>query len=529
VIEHAWLIPIALFGASLLMSEGMITPAISVLGAVEGLEVVAPGGGIDDWVVPITVAILIGLFLVQRRGTAGIGQLFGPVMVVWFLAIAAAGIPWIFAHPHILWAVDPRHAITFFLHNGPEGFFVLGSVVLCITGGEALYADMGHFGRRPIRIAWFALVLPALMINYMGQGAILLHGPASAHEHPFYALVNGTVFLIPMVIIATCAAVVASQALISGSFSIARQAIQMGYLPRMTIVHTASEMEGQIYIPQINWLLMVACVLLVLTFGSSSALAAAYGMSVMGTMTITSVLFLIAGAYRWGLPKVVPLVIAFLVVDLAFLAANTVKIPTGGWVPLAIAAVMLTVMLTWKKGRERLAQYLRSASVPLDHFLDDIAARSPHRVDGTAVFMTSAPMGTPPVLLHHFKHNKVLHEQIVLLSVVSEDQPFVARAERVQVEKLRHGFWRVTAHYGFMQTPRVTDILKSCHQRGLHTNRDDTSFFLGRETLVLTKKGGMALWRKMLFAVLSRNSRPATDFFQLPPNRVVEMGMQIEL
>ncbi|MDQ3033704.1 MAG: potassium transporter Kup [Myxococcota bacterium] len=515
----------ALFGTSLLCSEGMLTPAISVLAAVEGIGGIAPALG--RFVIPLALIILVLLFLVQKRGTGKVGSVFGPIMVLWFSTLGIVGIYWIAQNPSILFALSPHHAALYFARNGFEGFWILGSVVLCITGGEALYADLGHFGRLPMRMAWFTIVMPGLVLNYFGQGAMLLAYPERAADS-FYSLAQGAM-RIPLVLLATAATVIASQALISGTFSLTRQAIQLGYLPRLEIRHTSSETEGQIYVPEMNRLLMVACIGLVLVFQSSSSLAAAYGMSVMGTMTITSVLFFIVARRWWGRGKALALCILMLSIDIPFLMANVDKLPQGGWFPLATAGAMLAIMTTWKAGRDRVWRFLKERSRPLDKFLEEVDAKVPVRVPGTAVFMTSTLGGTPPVLLHHFKHNKVLHEQVVLLSIVTDDVPQVPRSQRVKVDRLREGFFQVTAHYGFMQTPRVTDVLRACHEEGLHTRPEDTSFYLGREKLVITRNPGMPYWRKVVFAFFSRNARPATDFFKLPPDRVVEMGMQLEL
>ncbi|GAB4215660.1 MAG: potassium transporter Kup [Sandaracinaceae bacterium] len=519
-----------LFGASLLYGEGMLTPAISVLSAVEGLEgIEALHGHLDRTVIlAISCAILVGLFAVQFRGTAKVGALFGPVMLLWFASLAVLGIVQIATRPEILLALSPHYAVEFFVRNGSTGFFVLGSVVLCITGAEALYADMGHFGRKPIWTSW-AFVGPSLVLNYFGQGALLLSDPG-LHEDSFFALTGSSGALrIGLVLLATAATVIASQALISGAFSITRQAIQLGYLPRLEIRHTSSDAEGQIYIPEVNWLLMVAAVALVLMFRSSSAMAAAYGIAVTGTMMIGSILFFVVTQRWWGRLRAGVLFVVMLSIDIAFFSANLVKFFAGGWIPLASAAVLLATMTTWKAGRERVGKFLRDRSEPLDQFLDEVDAADPVRVKGTAVFMTSTTTGTPPVLLHHYKHNQVLHEQVVLLSIVTDDVPHVSAKNRVRVETLREGFFRVTAHYGFMQVPKVTDILKECDKRGLKTRPDTTSFYLGREKLVVTRNPGMARWRKYLFSFLSKNARPATDFFKLPPDRVVEMGMQLEL
>jgi KUP system potassium uptake protein len=524
------LVLLGLFGASLLYGEGMLTPAISVLSAVEGLEgIEALHGHLDRTVIlAISCAILVALFAGQFRGTAKVGALFGPVMLVWFSSLALLGLAQVVTRPEVLLALSPHHAVVFFLRNGWTGFFVLGSVVLCITGAEALYADMGHFGRRPIWLSW-AFVAPSLVLNYFGQGALLLSDP-SLHEDSFFALTGSSGTLrIGLVLLATAATVIASQALISGAFSITRQAIQLGYLPRLEIRHTSSDAEGQIYIPEVNWLLMVASVALVLAFRSSSAMAAAYGIAVTGTMMIGSILFFVVTQRWWGRARAGVLFVMMIAIDLAFFSANLVKFFAGGWIPLASAAVILAMMTTWKVGRERVGKFLRDRSEPLDQFLDEVDAADPVRVKGTAVFMTSTTAGTPPVLLHHFKHNQVLHEQVVLLSIVTDDVPHVSAKNRVGVETLREGFFRVTAHYGFMQVPKVTEILKECDKRGLKTRPESTSFYLGREKLVVTRKPGMALWRKYVFSFLSKNARPATDFFKLPPDRVVEMGMQLEL
>jgi KUP system potassium uptake protein len=521
------LLYLGLFGAALLYGDGMITPALTVLSAVEGLEVATHT--FQALVVPITVLILVALFTVQKRGTGRIGAVFGPTMFVWFVALAAVGIPWIIERPDVLQALLPHHGVRFFLDNGLRGLLVLGSVFLVVTGGEAIYADMGHFGRRAIQRAWFWVAFPGLVLNYLGQGALLLEQPAAA-KNPFYGLVQGP-WLYGMVVLATVAGVIASQALISGAFSLTRQAVQLGYCPRVTIVHTSGKTEGQIYIPEVNGLLMVACVALVVSFQSSSALTAAYGIAVTGTMGITSILFFVAARsrWRWRLAPAAALVAVFLLFDLGFLGANLAKITHGGWFPLVIAAGGFAIMTTWKRGRGILAERIGAQTLPLDLFLADLEQTRPHRVPGTAVFMTSTRRGTPNVLLHHLKHNKVLHEQVIILNVVADDIPEVRRAERIRYKNLGQGFWAVTAHYGFMETPNIRDVMALCRKAGIHTKQNDTSYFLGRETLVRSPRPTLRPWRRRLFTFLSRNARPATDFYGIPANRVVELGTQIEI
>jgi KUP system potassium uptake protein len=521
------LIILGLFGTSLLYGDGMITPAISVLSAVEGLEIVTPR--FTPFVVPITIAILAALFLIQRHGTAGIGRIFGPVMVVWFVTLTLLGVPHIVREPHVLAAVSPTFAVRFFLDHGWHAFLVLGSVFLVVTGGEALYADMGHFGRRPIRVAWFALVLPALLVNYMGQGALLLRDP-SASAHPFYHMVPEWA-LLPIVVLATLATVIASQALISGAFSLTLQAVQLGYSPRVQIEHTSSREMGQIYIPAVNWALMICCIALVLGFRSSSHLAAAYGVAVTTTMAITTLLFYFVARERWHWKREVALVVAggFLLVDVAFMGANLLKIPHGGWVPLVIGAVVFTLLATWKKGRQILNERLREGSLPRADFITSITARPPHRVPGTAVFMYGDSRGTPPALLHNLKHNKVLHEQVVFLAVITNEVPYVPGERRTTVDALGHGFWHIRLNYGFMEDVDVPAALKAIGHPELPFKPLETTYFLGRETLIPAKRPGMAIWREHLFSVMSRNARPATRYFRLPPNRVVELGAQVEL
>jgi len=518
---------LALTGAGLLYGEGTITPAISILGAVEGLEIAAPA--LEAAVVPVAALILLGLFAVQRHGTARIGSVFGWVMGAWFLAIAAAGLVAVAREPGVLAALHPGHAFAFLGREGSEGFLLLGAVVLVVTGCEALYADMGHFGRRPIRLAWYGVVMPALVLNYFGQGAVLIES-RGAVENSFYALAPG-LWLYPMLAIATCAAVIASQALISGAFSLTRSAVQLGYFPRVRIVHTSGETEGQIYVPEVNWALMVACLALVLGFRTSGNLAGAYGIAVTGLMAMTSVLFygVARGVWGWSRLRALPLVAAFLAVDLAFFGANLPKLRAGGWFPVLVATGLVLVMTTWRQGRIQLARIFTASTLPVDLFLDDVRRTGLLRVPGTAVFMTSSGDGIPPVLLHHVKHNKMLHEQVVLLSIITEQVPTVPFGKNFEVEELGEGFYRVTARYGFMQTPNVPRLLAATLAEGLAVDLDDTSYYLGRETLLTGGGSRMARWRKHLFAYLTRNARPATQFFGLPPNRVVELGAQIEI
>jgi KUP system potassium uptake protein len=521
------LLLLGLFGAGLLVGDGVITPVVSVFGAVEGLEVVAPA--LEPLIVPLTCAILIALFAVQRSGTERIGRAFGPVMAAWFAALAVAGVWSLASEPRVLAAVNPIWAVRFLAETGREGFLLLGSVVLVITGAEALYADLGHFGRAPIRAAWLTIALPALVLNYFGQGAALLRDPAAA-ANPFYALAPGWT-LYPMLALATAAAVIASQALISGVFSLTRQAVLLGLWPRARIVHTSADEAGQIYVPEVNWALLVACLIIALQFRGSSALAAAYGVSVTGTMVITSLLFALVARARfgWSLPATVALLVAFLAIDLSFFAANVAKLFHGGWLPLLIGAAVFTIMTTWRTGRAALASSREMKSLPLGAFLADVGATRPLRVPGTAVVMSGTPDGVPVVLLHHFKHNRTLHERVVLLSVATDRQPRVQAPDRVTLEDLGHGFFRVNARVGFMQDPDVPSLLREAQPLGLEIEPGQASYFLGRESLLTNGPAPLARWRKALFAFLSRNARPATQYFGLPPNRVVELGAQVEL
>ena len=522
------IVVMGLVGASLLYGDGLITPAISVLSAIEGLKIATPA--FDPYVVPLTVAILIGLFMVQSRGTASIGAIFGPATLVWFVVIAAAGLPWILRNPRVLEATNPAYAFQFFRMNGSTGFFVLSSVVLCITGGEALYADMGHFGRRPIRYAWSLIVFPSLVINYFGQGALILQKGESAIQNPFYGLVDGWV-LYPMVALATAATVIASQALISGAYSLTQQAVQLGYLPRLNIRYTSRSTEGQIYVPQVNNFLMIGCIALVLSFEESSKLAAAYSIAVTGTMITTTVLFYFVLRYLWNWSRwlALPLTASFLIIDIAFFSANIVKVLHGGWVPLVIAAGIFIMMTTWKRGREMLAQSMLEIAQPIDGFFEYVAVRNPPRVRGTAVFMTLTRNIAPSVLLHHFRHNQVLHEQVILLSIITKNVPDIDPLERVRVTELTQGFFKVVAWYGYMETPDMSDILARCESSGLKIEPQKLSFYMGRETFLTTGMSEMANWRKKLFVLMSRNARTATEFFHIPPDKVIEIGSQIRI
>jgi KUP system potassium uptake protein len=522
-----WVLLIGVFGAALLYGDGIITPAVSILSAVEGLHIATPQ--FDNYVIPITIVIIVGLFAVQRHGTGRVGKLFGPVTFVWFIAITVLGVRGILEDPTVFAALNPAYGVKFLLTAGKMGFFVLGAVVLAITGGEALYADMGHFGRKPIRLAWYGLVCPALVINYFGQGAWLLSHP-SAKENPFYNLTPSWA-LYPMVVIATSAAVIASQALISGAYSLTMQAIQLGYCPRMRIDHTSSETRGQIYMPQLNWALMLACIGLVLGFKSSSNLAAAYGVAVTFTMLTTTVLFYFAARRLWNWPRWQAGLLCgfFIIIEGILCMANLLKIAHGGWFPLVVAAFVFTLMTTWKTGRRVLGERLRGSFIPLNLFLDDVDRTAPIRVPGTAVFMSSNAEATPLALLHNLKHNRVLHKNVIFLTIQTEDVPHIRAEDRVQLEELRKGFHRVIARYGFMEDPNVPEVLDRCRPLGLELDWMNTTFFLSRETIIATKQPGMWLWREKLFAFLSRNAQRPTDFFRIPANRVVELGMQVEM
>ena len=523
-----WLLVIlGLFGASLLYGDGMITPAISVLSAVEGLGVATPF--FDPYIIPITIVILVFLFVTQRLGTGSVGRVFGPIMILWFSTLAVLGVAQIVQQPGVLVAVSPFYGLEFFLQNGAVGFFVLGSVFLVVTGGEALYTDMGHFGKRPIRLAWFVLVLPALLLNYFGQGALILGDPEAA-LNPFYRMVPEW-GLYPVVILATMATVIASQALISGAFSLTMQAVQLGYIPRLEIRHTSSREFGQVYIPSINWILMIACIGLVLGFRSSSNLAAAYGVGVSTDMVITTILFYVVSRerWRWNVFGATLLAALLLVVDLSFFGANILKVPQGGWFPLLVAAIVFTLLSTWKRGRLILSERLDERVEPLGQFLSEITEHPPRRVPGTAIFMFRSPVHTPYSLAQNLKTNKVLHERVILLSVKTEEVPRVKRSRRVTLTPLGNEFYQVVMHFGFMEQPNVPRVLRSVWPNGAEIALSDVTYFVGRETVFATNRPGMALWRERLFAVMSRNALSASSFYYLPPGQVVELGTQVEL
>jgi KUP system potassium uptake protein len=527
--KRSWsvLVLLGIFGAALLYGDGMITPAITVLGAIEGLKVATPL--FDPYVVPVAVVILIAVFAIQRHGTHRVGGMFGPIMVVWFVVIALLGVMWTLRQPQVLTAVDPRHAVYFFREHGWHGFAVLGAVFLVVTGGEALYADMGHFGKRPIRFAWFSLVLPALLLNYFGQGALLLTQP-EAIEQPFFLLAPAWA-LVPLVVLATAAAIIASQALISGAFSLTQQAIQLGYAPRLEIEHTSHHEMGQVYVPQVNWALMICTILIVIGFESSTALAAAYGIAVTLTMVITAMLLQVVATERWGWPPIVASVVTglFLVIDLAFFGANALKITHGGWLPLVIGWILFTLMTTWKTGRRIVAARLTARATPLEDFLASVEKTHPARVPGTAVFMTAQPKGTPPALAHNLRYNKVLHEHVVTLMITTQPVPHVPPDEQVSVRALGQGVFDVRVHYGFMEDPNVPEALINACKHGLTLDEDDVTYFLGRETLIVTKAPGMAMWRERLFVLMARNAVRAPTFFRLPAERVVELGVTVEI
>lgn len=518
---------LGLFGAALLYGDSMITPAISVLSAIEGLEVATPF--FQPYVIPITIAILVALFAFQRRGTHGVGAIFGPVTLIWFTALAFLGVMQIWHHPSVLTAMNPLHGVAFFLRNGTKGILVLGSVFLVVTGGEALYADMGHFGKGPIRFTWTTLVLPSLALNYFGQGALILEDPSAA-EHPFFLLVPPWA-LVPLVILATAATVIASQAVISGAFSLTRQAVQLGYLPRLRIEHTSEDQIGQIFMPAVNWGLMLACIGLVLGFRSSGRLAAAYGVAVTTDMVFTTILFSVVAFMRWRWnPWVVGLMtVSLLTVDLAFWGGNLPKIPHGGWFPVFVAAAMFTLMTTWKRGREILASRFAHEQMSIVDFLNSIEAHPPQRVPGTAIFMNGNPGSVPRALLHNLKHNRILHERVLLMTVETEEIPYVGKDDRILVEELGQGFFSVVALYGFAEDPDVPAVLKNLSVDGYRYRPMESTFFLGERTIIISRRPKMARWRARLFDRMARNAEQASAFFRIPANRVVELGAQIEL
>jgi KUP system potassium uptake protein len=521
------LVGIGIFGAALLYGDGVITPAISVLSAVEGLTVAAPV--FERAVLPTTIAILFGLFFFQKRGTGGLGAIFGPVTFLWFVTLAVLGVSHIVRQPHVFGAINPMRAVDFFAANRWQGFLTLGTVFLVVTGGEALYADLGHFGKRPIRLAWFAIVLPALLLNYFGQGALLLQTPEAA-SNLFYRMAPSWA-LFPLVLLATAATVIASQALISGVFSLTSQAVALGYIPRLTIEHTSAREMGQIYIPAVNWALMASCVALVAGFRTSSNMAAAYGIAVTGTMIITTLLLFVVERKLWGWTLAGALVFSgfFLTIDLAFFGANIVKVAHGGWFPLVVAVFVFTLMTTWQRGRKILYDRIQESSLSDKEFLQSIARHSPPRVSGTAVFMDRTVEGIPLTLLHNLKHNKVLHERVLILTIATEEVPYVSDESQAEVRELGQGVYRIVARYGFMENPDVPELLKSLELPGARFDLDSATFFLGRETLIATSRPGMAIWRERLFSWMVRNAQGAALFFRLPPNRVVEIGAQIEL
>ncbi len=526
--RHLAILGMGIFGAALLYGDGMITPAISVLSALEGLSIATPL--FEPYILPLTILILVGLFLVQSHGTARVGAIFGPIMVLWFATLAILGVVSIASYPRVLSSVNPLDAVTFFRDNGWQGFLILGTVFLVVTGGEALYADMGHFGRKPIRLAWFSLVLPALFLNYFGQGALLLRDPTHA-VNPFFHLAPAW-SLYPLVALSTAATVIASQAVISGAFSLTRQAVQLGYSPRVSIEHTSREEIGQIYVPSTNWALMVATIALVLEFKTSSNLAAAYGVAVTSTMVITTALAYYVARHRWGfgLAAALPITAFFLVFDLAFFTSSLVKVPHGGWVPLVIALGIFTLMTTWKRGREILKRPPPGGRRPVRGLPEAHRIRTAHpHSAGCGVLDGRSASGTPPALIHNLEHNEVLHQPVVLLTVETEEVPFVFSSERLSVSPLGAGFYRAIARYGFMQDPSVPEIVARLREQGLDLRMEELTFFLGGENVVPTRLPGMAIWREKLFALMARNALRATEFFRIPPSQVIEIRMQVEI
>ncbi|HRI88735.1 MAG TPA: KUP/HAK/KT family potassium transporter, partial [Candidatus Hydrogenedentes bacterium] len=527
--EGKALIALGVFGAALLYGDGMITPSITVLSAVEGLAVATDF--FSSYIQPIAIVILVGIFLLQRYGTARIGTMFGPIILLWFATLGTLGTIAILREPHVLLAVSPHYAVGFFTHHGASGFAILGSVFLAVTGGEALYADMGHFGKKPIRIGWFGVAVPALLLNYFGQGAILLTDPTKV-SNPFFAL-TPSFLLYPMVVLATLAAIIASQAVITGAFSLTRQAVLLGFLPRVRILHTSSVAIGQIYVPVVNAMLMLATVGLVLGFGSSSNLSAAYGVAVTTTMLITTILLIVVMRESWGWPigRIALIVTPFIIIDLAFWGSTMLKVPHGGWFPLAVATFAFIIMSTWRKGRSVLYERMRRRTLTLENFVSSVfdQGHKPKRVPGAAVFMSGAPNIAPVVLLHNLKYNKIVHEKTIVLCVVVEEVSHVPKEERLEVTDLGHGFFNIVAHYGFMESPHVPDIIDQAASKGVQFERRSTGFYLGRESIIVGKGRSMAPWRIALFATLARLAHGATGFFGIPPNQVVELGVQVEL
>ena len=525
--RHWWVVALGMFGASMFFGDAIITPAISVLSAVEGLQIVTPA--FEKFVMPISIGIMVGLFAIQRHGTATVGRYFGPTMVLWFVVLAVLGVLQIAGNPMILAALNPWYSWQFFIDHKVAAWLTLGAVVLCVTGGEALYADMGHFGRKPIRLAWFSLVWPALLLNYFGQGALILADP-EAIKNPLYLMAPSWA-LIPMIVLATAAAIIASQAVISGAFSLTKQAILLGYLPRFNIQYTNEKEAGQIYVPFVNWGLLVGIIALVLIFKNSTNLAAAYGIAVMLTMTIDTLLLWVVIVYIWKWNRLFAgaLIAGILANDFMFLTATMTKIAEGGWFPLVIGVAMFTIMSTWRRGREIVRRKVNDGAMPMKAFVDSMAMSDTPRVEGTGIFMTTSPNGVPNALLHNLKHNKVLHGRVVVLSIVIEDIPRVPKEDYVWINNLGHGFYTITAHYGFKETPNIPAMLGDCKLQSMNFDMMETSFFVNRETLIATPKGGMALWREHLFVLMTHLATKASDYFRIPTNRVVELGTQVEI
>ena len=525
--KYIFITTLGLFGAALLYGDGIITPAISVLSAVEGLKIATPF--FNPYIIPLTVLILVSLFAVQYKGTAGVGKIFGPITFIWFIVIAVLGISSIAKNPDVLRAINPYFALHFFVDNGFHGFVILGSVFLVVTGGEALYADLGHFGKSPIKLAWFSLVLPCLLLNYFGQGALILKNVAAV-ENPFYYLAPEWA-LYPLVILATIATVIASQALISGAFSITFQALQLGFLPRMRILHTSEDERGQIYIPQINWILLVCTIALVLGFKSSSNLAAAYGIAVTSTMVITTILLSVAMVKLWKWSKLVVFFVItfFLIIDLSFWGANLLKVLQGGWVPLTMGAVIYFLMTTWHNGRKNLLNKIHEQTLSIENFVTEFLSIRMIAIPGTAIYMSSSSTGTPPPLIKNITHNRLLHKQVVILTIKFHKVPHIRLEERIQIEQPTEGFYRVIANYGFMDITNIQQIIELLDKQGIKIKMEKTTFFLGRETLIPKKKNLFEMVRDKIFILMSNNSQRATDFFNIPPTRVYEVGTQVEL